>query len=83
MLSIIASNFLKLGNGWTIVEKNAATVAYVETHSFPQFVFPKTLDLIVMHVVSQFPRKKTHLLNKKGTDISTENMSGIMDNHQN
>ena len=38
MLGIIASNFLKLGNGWTIVEKNAATVVYVETHSFPQFV---------------------------------------------
>ena len=46
-------------------------------------LFSPTLDLTVMHVVSQFPRKKTHLLNKKGIDNSTENMSRIMDDHEN
>ena len=34
MLEIIASNFLKIGNGWTIVEKYANTVVYVETHFY-------------------------------------------------
>ena len=32
MLGIIASNFLKTGNGWTMVEKIAATVG---THFLP------------------------------------------------
>ena len=32
MLGIIASNFLKTGNGWTMVEKFAATVG---THFLP------------------------------------------------
>ena len=34
MLGIIASNFLKIGNGWTIVEKYATTVVDVGTHFF-------------------------------------------------
>ena len=35
MLGIIASNFLKIGNGWTIVEKYATTAVYVLIHFFP------------------------------------------------
>ena len=38
MLEIIASNFLKIGNGWAIVVKYATTVVYVGTHFFPQFL---------------------------------------------
>ena len=38
MLGIIASNFLKIGNGWTIVVKYATTVVYVGTHFFQQFL---------------------------------------------
>ena len=30
-------NFLKIGNGWTVVEKYATTVVYVGTHFAPQF----------------------------------------------
>ena len=37
MLGTIASNFVKLGNGWTIIVKYATTIAYVGTHFFPQF----------------------------------------------
>ena len=36
-----------------------------------------------MHVILYIPRKNTHLLNRKGTDDSTENMPGISDGHQN
>ena len=38
MLGIIASNFLKIGNGWAIVAKYATTVVYVGTHFFQQFL---------------------------------------------
>ena len=38
MLWIIASNFLKVGNSWAIVVKYTATVVYVGTHIFPQFL---------------------------------------------
>ena len=38
MLGVIASNFLKIGNGWAIVVKYATTVVYVGTHVFPQFL---------------------------------------------
>ena len=38
MLGIIASNFLKIGNGWATVEKYAPTVVFVEAHFFPQFL---------------------------------------------
>ena len=38
MLGIIASNSLKIGNGWAIVVKYAATVVYVGTHFFPQLM---------------------------------------------
>ena len=37
MIGIIASNFLKIGNGWTVVEKYATTAAYGGTHFFPKF----------------------------------------------
>ena len=38
MLGIIASNFLKIGNGWAIVAKYATAVVYVGTHFFQQFL---------------------------------------------
>ena len=38
MLGIIASNFLKIGNGWAIVVKYATTVVYVGTQFFPQLL---------------------------------------------
>ena len=38
MLVIIASNFLRIGNGWVIIVKYATTVLYVGTHFFPQFL---------------------------------------------
>ena len=38
MLGIIANNFLTMRNGWAIVVKYAATVVYVGTHNFPQFL---------------------------------------------
>ena len=38
MLGIIASNFLKIWNGWAIVVKYATTVVYVGTHFFQQFL---------------------------------------------
>ena len=38
MLGIITSNFLKIGNGWTIVEKYAPTVVSIGAHFFPQFL---------------------------------------------
>ena len=38
MLGIIASNFLKIGNGWTVVEKYATTALYLGTHFFSQFL---------------------------------------------
>ena len=38
MLGIIASNFLKIGNGWAIVEKYAPTAVFVGGHFFPQFL---------------------------------------------
>ena len=37
MLEIIASNFLKIVNGWAIAMKYAATVVYKGTHFFPKF----------------------------------------------
>ena len=38
MLGIIASNLLKIGNGWAIVVKYVTTVVYVGTHFFPPFL---------------------------------------------
>ena len=50
MLGIIASNFLKIGNGWATVEKYASTVVFVGALFFPQFL-DKNLDFILMQVV--------------------------------
>ena len=38
MLGIIASNLLKIGNGWAIVVKYATTAVYIVTHFFPKFL---------------------------------------------
>ena len=37
-LWVIASNFLKIRNGWAIVVKYATTIVYVGTHFFHQFL---------------------------------------------
>ena len=51
MMGIIASNLLKIRNDSAIVVKNAITVVYLRTHFFfPKFY--KTLDLIVMHIIT-------------------------------
>ena len=38
MLRIIASNFIKIGNGWAKVQKYAPTVVFVAAHFFLQFL---------------------------------------------
>ena len=38
ILGIIASNFLKIGNGWTVVEKYATIIVYVGIYFFSQFL---------------------------------------------
>ena len=38
MLGIIASDFLKVENGWPVVVKYVTTVVYVGTPFFPQFL---------------------------------------------
>ena len=38
MMGIIASNFLRIGNGSAIVVQYATTVVYVETHILSQFL---------------------------------------------
>ena len=82
MQGIIASNFLKIGNGWVIVEKYAPTVVLVEAHCFPQ-----RLENFRSHSNASstliFSKKNTHLSNMKRIDNSTENISGIADDHQN
>ena len=79
MLGIIASNFIKVGNGWAIVVKYATTVVYVGTHFFPQFLENSRSHSNAYNLV---PRKNTHQLNGKGIGESTENVPGITDGHQ-
>ena len=38
MPGTIAYNFLKIWNGWTIVEKYATSVVYIGAHFFPQLL---------------------------------------------
>ena len=38
MMRIIASNFLKIGNGWAIIVQYATNVVYAGTHFFPHFL---------------------------------------------
>ena len=38
MLGIIASNFLKIENGWAIVQKYAPTAVFVGAHFFSKFL---------------------------------------------
>ena len=79
MLGIIASNFIKVGNGWAIVVRYATTVVYVGTHFFPQFLENSRSHSNAYNLV---PRKNTHQLNGKGIGESTENVPGITDGHQ-
>ena len=46
MLGIIASNFLKIENGWATAEKYAQIVVFIGAHFFPQFL-DLNLDFIV------------------------------------
>ena len=81
MLGIIASNFLKIGNNWTIIEKYATTVVYVGTHFIPQFLENSRSHRNACNIL--IFSKNTQLLHRKGINDSTENISGITDGHQN
>ena len=54
MLVIIASNFLKIENGWAVVVKYAATVEYVGTPFSPQFLekVSQSHSNVVMHRIT-------------------------------
>ena len=82
MLGIIASNFLKIGNGWTVVKKYATVVVYVGIQFFPQFLENSRSHSNACNTLIS-SKKNTHLLIRKGLDGSTENISGITDGHQN
>ena len=82
MLGIIASNFLKKENGRAVVVKYATTVVYVGTPFFPQFL--EKISQSHSNAWNNFiSSKNTQQLIRKGIDDSTENMSGITDDHQN
>ena len=83
MLGIIVSNFRKIGNGWTIVEKYAPNVVLVGAHFFPQFLENVRSHSNASSTLIFSEKKDTHLLNLKKIDNSTENMSGITNGHQN
>ena len=72
MLWIIPSNFLKIGNGWAIVEKYAPTVVLVEAHFFPQFLENFRFHSNATSTLIFLEKKNTHLLNLKRIDNSTE-----------
>ena len=72
MLEIITSNFLNIRNGWT-------AVVYAETHLFPKFLENSRPHRNACN--SLVCSKKTHPLNDKGIDKSTENVSDITDNN--
>ena len=79
VLGIIASNFLNIGNGWASRETcYNCSICRISLFS-PSFL--KTLDLIILHIITYFFRKNTHLLSRKEIDDSTENMSGIANAH--
>ena len=80
MMGIIASNFLRIGNGSAIVVQYATTVVYVETHILPQFLENSRSHSNSYNLISS---KKTHQLNGKEIDGSMENMPGITNGHQN
>ena len=81
MLGTIASNFLNIGNDWTVVEKYATTGVYVGTYFFPQLFENSRSQKIACN--NLLYTKNSHLLNQKGIDKSTENQFGITDGHQN
>ena len=77
MLKIIPSNFLKIRNGWAIVN-----ILYITT---VVYVFLENTRSHSNACIALISLKKTHtnLLNGKGIDDSAENMSGITDEYQN
>ena len=80
MLWIIASNFLKVGNSWAIVVKYTATVVYVGTHIFPQFLGNSRSHSNAYNLIFS----KNHASVKWERDWwSMGNMSGITNGHQN
>ena len=84
MLGIITSNFLKILNGWTIVEEYATTLVHIGIHFFIQFVENSRFHNNACNTLIFSKKKKnTQLLNGKEMDDSAENMSGITDGHQN
>ena len=82
MPEIIASSFLRIGNGLAIVVKYATTVEYIGSQSFPQILENHSWSRsnAYNNLISS---KSTHQLNRRVIDDSTENMSGITDGHQN
>ena len=64
-----------------MVVKYAATVVYLRNHFFPQF--PENSRSHSNAYNNLISSKKSHQLNRKLTDGSTENMSGITGAHQN
>ena len=81
VVRIIASNFLKIGNVWTIAVKYATNVVYVGTHFFIQF--PENSRSQSNACNNLISSTKTHQLNGKGIHDSTETMTGVTDEHQN
>ena len=82
LLGIITSNFLKIRNGWIIVEKYATILEYVVTYFFPQFLENSRPHFNECNTL--ISSKKTHIyLNEKENDNSTKYLSGFTDFYQN
>ena len=80
MVGIIASNFVKIGNGWTIVIQYATTAVYVGTHFFLQLLENSRSHSNTYNLISY---KKYAQVELAGIDDSRENMPGITNSHQN
>ena len=81
MLRIIASNFLKIRNGCSVVDKYAATVVYVGAHLFPQFLEKSRSSSNSCNTL--ISSKKHYLFNEGEIDNCTKNLFGITDANQN
>ena len=82
MLGIIASNFLKIKNGWTVVQKYTTSIVYLGTHFFPQFLEKYIPHFNECNILISL-KEITHPLNGKEIDNSMENLSDITNGHQN
>lgn len=80
MLGEIASNFLKKRTGWNVVQRHATTLVQ-ELTFFHQLLENSRYHFNACNTLISW--KKTRLLNGKEIDDSTENLSGITNDHQN